>query len=106
LGDSRPGHRTDHEYRFEPAHLVFRQGIAYRLHLDNEGKEMHEFTAPDFFKAVRVGNPEILAGNGDDVVVQPGQQRDLLFVAERPGRYRLTCADHDWAGMDGDITIE
>ena len=28
------------------------------------------------------------------------------FVPQKPGRYALTCADHDWAGMIGEITIE
>ena len=35
------------DYRFVPDHLVFRRGIAYRLHLENKGGEQHEFTAPE-----------------------------------------------------------
>ena len=40
------------EYRFTPSDLKFRRGVPYRLHLQNDGKETHEFSAPEFFKAV------------------------------------------------------
>ena len=42
------------EYAFKPASLSFHQGVAYRLRVDNQGKETHEFTAPDFFKAIDI----------------------------------------------------
>jgi len=41
-----------------------------------------------------------------EVVLQPNEQKDLYFVALRPGHYDMWCADHDWAGMIGDITVE
>jgi uncharacterized cupredoxin-like copper-binding protein len=93
------------EYRFEPDHLRFRRGVPYRLHLDNTGAELHEFTAPAFFRTVTLLNPEALA-DGGDVVLQPKQQKDVFFVPRQPGRYPLACADHDWEGMVGDITVE
>ncbi len=94
------------EYRFIPDHLSFRHGIAYRLHLRNDGSELHEFTAPEFLKAIEIGNPEVLGGYGSEIVLQPHQEKDLYFIARQPGRYRLICADHDWAGMTGEIVIE
>jgi len=94
------------EYRFEPNRLEFHRGVAYRLHLENAGKEMHEFTAPAFFKAVDIRNPDALNPDRTELAVQPGEQKDLYFVARDPGHYSLVCADHDWAGMTGDITIE
>ncbi len=94
------------EYSFTPNRLIFTRSLPYRLRLENRGKELHEFTAPDFFKAVAVGNPDVLVLNGREVVLQPGEQKDVYLVPERPGRYSLACADHDWAGMTGDITIE
>lgn len=94
------------EYRFEPDRLVFRRGTAYRLHLDNRGRELHEFTAAAFFKAVQLGNPEILARQGQEVVLQAGEQKDVYFIPLRAGRYPLTCADHDWEGMIGDIIVQ
>jgi len=93
------------EYAFKPNSLSFHKGVAYRLHLDNQGKETHEFTAPDFFKAIRIRNPKVVNADLIEIVIQPGQQKDLYFVALQPGAYKLVCSDHDWAGMTGDITI-
>jgi uncharacterized cupredoxin-like copper-binding protein len=93
------------EYAFKPASLNFQKGIAYRLHLDNQGKETHEFTAPEFFKAVQMRDTKALNADQTEIVVQPGEKKDLYFVAQQPGSFKLRCADHDWAGMVGDITI-
>jgi uncharacterized cupredoxin-like copper-binding protein len=92
--------------QFVPDKLVFRAGVLYRMRLENRGKEMHEFTAPEFLKTVDVKNPEVLEQAGNEVLVQPGKAKDLLFVAKKPGRYPLLCADHDWDGMVGEITVE
>jgi uncharacterized cupredoxin-like copper-binding protein len=94
------------EYRFEPNHLVFRRGVAYRLHLVNRGKELHELTAPKFFRAVELRNPGVLNAEHTEIVVQPAETKDLYFVAPRPGQFAMWCADHDWAGMTGDITVK
>ncbi len=94
------------EYDFRPSHLRFRHGVPYRLHLENRGAEMHELTAPKFFHSAKIKNPGVLARNGTDLVVQPHQSADVLFVPERAGHYRFFCADHDWAGMTGDITVD
>jgi uncharacterized cupredoxin-like copper-binding protein len=94
------------EYRFQPDHLLFRRGVAYRLHLVNRGHELHELTAPDFFKGVELRNPGALNREQTELVLQPGDQKDLYFVAKWPGRYDMRCADHDWAGMTGDITVK
>jgi uncharacterized cupredoxin-like copper-binding protein len=91
---------------FRPAELRFRTGVLYRLHLENRGREMHEFTAPEFLKSVAVNNPDVLAKDGTDVVLQPGDVKDVLFVPRRAGRFKLICADHDWAGMVGEIIVE
>jgi uncharacterized cupredoxin-like copper-binding protein len=93
------------EYAFKPADLAFKQGVAYRLHIDNKGKETHEFTAPDFFKAIDMRDTKPLNADKTEIVVQPGQKKDLYFVAKQPGSYDLRCSDHDWAGMVGHITI-
>jgi uncharacterized cupredoxin-like copper-binding protein len=82
------------------------RGVAYRLHVVNRGHELHELTAPDFFKTVEMRNPEALNREHTELVLQPGDQKDLYFVAKRPGRYDMRCADHDWAGMTGDIFVK
>lgn len=94
------------EYRFAPNRLAFVHGQTYRLHLENRGKETHEFTAPGFFASVQLGNPDVLNADKTEIVVQPGETKDLTFVARKPGHYGFRCADHDWAGMTGDITVK
>ena len=94
------------EYQFSPAKLSFKRGVAYRLHLENHGKELHEFHAPDFFKAVELGDPTVLNADKTEILIHPGEAKDLSFVAKKPGRYKLICADHDWAGMTGSITVK
>ena len=93
------------EYAFKPRSFTFHQGVAYRLHIQNQGKEAHEFTAPEFFKAIRMRNPKIVNADLTEIVIQPGERKDLYFVAQQPGSYKLVCSDHDWAGMVGGITI-
>ncbi len=94
------------EYQFSPAKLSFKRGVAYRLHLENHGKELHEFHAPGFFKAVELGDPTVLNADKTEILIHPGEAKDLTFVAKKPGRYKLICADHDWAGMTGSITVK
>jgi uncharacterized cupredoxin-like copper-binding protein len=93
------------EYAFKPAKLTFQQGVAYRLRVDNKGKETHEFTAPEFFKAVELRDAKPLNADHTEIVVQPGQHKDLYFVPKQAGSYKLICSDHDWAGMVGSITV-
>ena len=93
------------EYAFQPASLTFHQGVAYRLRLDNKGKETHEFTAPEFFKAIEMRDAKALNADRTEIVVQPGQHKNFYFVAKQAGSFKLRCSDHDWAGMVGDITI-
>ena len=93
--------------RFVPDKFVFRHGAAYRLHLENAGTDVHEFTAPEFLRAIAIRNPEVLERTrSDEILLQPKEQKDLYFVARSPGHYRLTCANHDWDNMVGEITIE
>jgi uncharacterized cupredoxin-like copper-binding protein len=92
--------------RFEPDHLTFHAGRPYELLLENHGKEMHEFTAPAFLKAATVKDKRLLANGGSDIVVQPGKSAHILLIAPPKGQYDLTCADHDWDGMVGSITVD
>ncbi len=94
------------DYRFVPDRLTFRHDVTYRLHLENHGKELHEFTAPAFFAAAIVRDPGKLANGGVEVVVQPGETADIDLVPQRPGHYDLSCADHDWDGMVGSIEVQ
>ena len=93
------------EYAFKPADLAFHVGTAYRLHLENKGKETHEFTAPDFFKTIDMRNPNMTGPDDTEIVIQPGQKKDFYFLPKQAGSYDLRCSDHDWAGMVGHITV-
>ena len=93
--------------RFVPDKLVFQRGIAYRLRMENAGDDIHDFTAPDFFNAITIRNPDVLERTRrDQVSLQTKEGKDLFFVAQKPGRYKLICVNHDWDNMVGVITIE
>lgn len=92
--------------RFDPPNVVFHAGQPTRLVLVNRGKDMHEFTAPAFLHAAHVLDPRALSNGGGDIVVQPGQTVRVRLVPGSAGHYGLRCADHDWDGMVGSITVE
>jgi uncharacterized cupredoxin-like copper-binding protein len=94
------------DYKFVPDHLTFQQGVHYRLHLENHGKETHELTAPVFFASAKIDNPDVLNRDRTEVVMQPGDVKDVFFTPGKPGTYDLRCADHDWNGMVGGITVQ
>jgi uncharacterized cupredoxin-like copper-binding protein len=93
------------EYGFTPNRLTFRAGTPYRLRLENKGKETHEFTAPAFLQSAEIRNPDVVNADRTEILVNPGEQKDVYLVPRR-GRYPLSCADHDWAGMTGEIVVE
>jgi len=92
--------------RFVPDHLKLQHGVPYRLHMENRGKDLHEFTAPAFLTSSVVRNPTLTANGGREVVVNPGKTVDLDLVPLKTGTFRLVCADHDWDGMVGEIVVE
>jgi uncharacterized cupredoxin-like copper-binding protein len=94
------------DYKFQPDHLTLQHGQLYRLHLENHGKETHEFTAPTFFAAAKIENPDVLNRERSEIVMQPGDVKDLYLTPGPPGTYDLRCADHDWDGMTGGITVQ
>jgi uncharacterized cupredoxin-like copper-binding protein len=94
------------DYKFTPNRLIMQHAVHYRLHLENHGKETHEFTAPIFFATAKVDNPEILNRDHTEIVMQPGDSKDLFITPGKPGTYDLRCSDHDWNGMVGGITVE
>ncbi len=94
------------DYKFVPDHLTLQHGVHYRLHLENHGKETHEFTAPVFFATAKIDNPNVLNREHTEIVMQPGDTKDVFLTPGKPGTYDLRCADHDWHGMVGGITVE
>ena len=94
------------DYAFQPNHLLLQRGVHYQLHLENHGKETHEFTAPVFFATAKIDNPQVLNREHTEVLLQPGDKKDLFFTPTKPGTFDLRCADHDWYGMVGGITVK
>ncbi len=94
------------EYRFEPERLSLTAGVPYRLRLVNRGTEIHDFSAPGFFRTVRFKDAGAFGSYGTSIVIRPGERKETEFVALAPGSYALTCADHDWAGMAGMIIVK
>jgi uncharacterized cupredoxin-like copper-binding protein len=92
--------------RFVPDGLSFRHGVPYRLHLENHGRDMHEFTAPEFLADTVVRDPRVLANERKEVVVHSGEAIDVFLMPIKPGTFRLICADHDWDGMVGEIVVK
>src|SRR5271156_2327240 len=73
------------EYKFMPDHLIFRHDLHYRLHLENHGKETHEVTAPIFFATAKIDNPDVLNRERSEIVVQPGETKDVFLTPGKPG---------------------
>jgi uncharacterized cupredoxin-like copper-binding protein len=94
------------DYRFIPTHLTFQHDVHYRLHMENHGKETHEVTAPVFFASANIDNPDVLNREHTEVVLQPGEVKDMFLTPHKPGTYDLRCSDHDWNGMVGGITVD
>ncbi|HXQ84484.1 MAG TPA: cupredoxin domain-containing protein [Xanthobacteraceae bacterium] len=94
------------DYKFVPEHLIFEHDVHYRLHLENHGKETHELTAPTFFATAKIDNPDVLNHERTEIVMQPGETKDVFLTPGKPGTYDLRCADHDWNGMVGGITVQ
>jgi uncharacterized cupredoxin-like copper-binding protein len=94
------------DYRFEPDRLTFQRGVRYQLHLENKGKETHEFTAPVFLATAAIENPDILDNRRSELTLEPGESKDLFLTPRKRGKYDLRCADHDWNGMVGGITVK
>jgi uncharacterized cupredoxin-like copper-binding protein len=92
--------------RFQPDHLTFQAGTPYALHLVNRGKDMHEFTAPEFLKASKIRETKLVSNGGTDIVVQPGKSVLVNLTPEQKGQFKLICADHDWDGMVGTIDVK
>jgi len=81
------------------------QGVPINVSLQF-ADQLQAFSCTVEFGAVEIANPDVLNADKTEIVVPPGEARDLSFVAKTAGRYRLICSDHDWAGMAGRITIK
>ena len=91
---------------FDPAEIMLEHGKAYRLRIENVGKEMHEFKAAQFFGAARLTDAAAMTPDHTELIVQPGQTKEVELTAPAAGTYDLTCPDHDWDNMVGKIVVK
>lgn len=105
---------VQNEYSFTPSTLVFRQGVPYRLVIENRGTKKHYFTAEGFFRAIATrkvqsnADGEVKAPYFSAIEVYEGRSLELYFIPVRPGSYDLLCTmeGHADLGMKGEIRIE
>ncbi|MBC7963653.1 MAG: multicopper oxidase domain-containing protein [Steroidobacteraceae bacterium] len=102
------------DFAFSPANIVFRQGIPYKLVIENKGTQKHYFTAEGFFRAIATrklqsnSDGEVKAPYFSAIEVYPGRTLDLYFIPVTKGSYHLVCTieGHTEMGMKGEISIE
>ncbi|HXE98633.1 MAG TPA: hypothetical protein VN642_19680 [Dongiaceae bacterium] len=102
------------DFAFNPANLVFRQGVPYKLVIENKGTQKHYFTAEEFFRAIATrklqsnSDGEVKAPYFSAIEVYPGRTLDLYFIPVSTGSFHLVCTveGHAGMGMKGEIRIE
>lgn len=102
------------DFAFNPPNPVFRQGVPYKLVIENRGTQKHYFTAGGFFKAIATRklqsniDGEVKAPYFHAIEVYSGRSLDLYFVPVQRGVYELTCTieGHIDLGMKGTLRIE
>lgn len=102
------------DFVFTPANIVFRQGVPYKLVIENKGTQKHYFTAEGFFRAIATrklqsnSDGEVKAPYFSAIEVYPGRTLDLYFIPVAKGSYHLVCTveGHAEMGMKGEIRIE
>jgi uncharacterized cupredoxin-like copper-binding protein len=102
------------EFAFNPQTITFRQGVPYKLVIENKGTQKHYFTAESFFRVIATRklqsniDGEVKAPYFTAIEVYPGRSLDLYFIPVKPGTYDLLCTieGHAGMGMKGEIRIE
>jgi len=102
------------DYAFNPAAVVLRQGVPYKLVIENKGTQKHYFTAENFFRGIATRklqsntDGEVKAPYFSAIEVYPGRSLDLYFIPVKTGVYPLICTieGHADMGMKGEIRIE
>jgi len=94
-------------YHFDTPLMTLRQGQTGRLTVVNETVwphpvHLHGFPVVELTPEGRFGPWR------DTVLLQPGEQAELAFVAERPGQWMFHChiLEHQAGGMMGFVNVE
>ena len=96
-------------YAFTPSTITLKAGKTYRLHLTNDSKKGHDFTAAEFFAASTVAPADKDKLEEDsEVEVGAGKSVDVTVTPTRAGTYPLKCSHflHTTFGMTGTIVVQ
>lgn len=76
---------------FNPKVITIPSGKATAILLKNKGKKEHTFTVEKL---------------GIDVEVQPGAEKSITVIPNKPGKYQLVCRYHAQEGMVGEVIVK
>ena len=98
-------------FHFHPSELDFVACKPYQLKVISNSRIPHAFTAPDFFKSVKLKNPDtgvLSTPSYEELQLAPGTEIDLLIVPTASGDYPLWCSHkfHPSLGMKGLIHVD
>ncbi|HID48691.1 MAG TPA: hypothetical protein EYP40_03600 [Chromatiales bacterium] len=103
----------DDTMRFTPNQLEFKAGETVRFVVRNHGKIRHEMvlgTMDDLKSHMQMmrNNPTMQHTDPNMISLAPGEQGDLVWQFDKPGRFDFACLvpGHLEAGMTGKITIK
>lgn len=91
-------------FDFTPSTIRLAAGRPVVLHLVNEGRGGHNFSAPEFFASAR----NVTGPVRDGTVEVAGRQSADISLTPARGSYRLRCTHtlHTAFGMTGEIVVE
>ena len=92
--------------RFVPDHLSFQHGVPYRFTWRTTARTCTSSPRRSSLPMPSCAIRACWRMAARRSVVQPGAEVDVYLVPMKAGTFRLICADHDWDGMVGEITVE
>lgn len=109
----REDQNGENYYVFDQKELRFAAGETVRLHIVNEGEEVHEFVmdtkeANEKHKALMAKFPEMEHDDPNSIRLEPGQEGEILWTFGKPGTFEFACLlpGHYEGGMHGNLIIE
>lgn len=108
----REDYEGDNIYIFDQKELSFAAGETVRLHIVNEGEEIHEFVmdtaeANAEHKEIMTKFPEMEHDDPNAVRLEPGEKAEIIWTFGEPGVFEFACLlpGHYENGMHGPITV-
>lgn len=99
-------------YVFDREQLTFAAGETVRLHIANEGQEVHEFVmdtvhANAEHKAMMERFPEMEHDDPNAVRLEPGEEAEIVWTFGEAGTFEFACLlpGHYENGMHGHLIV-